>query len=66
MSIESFIREIEDRKKSEIKSLESEFNLKTAEIETEKNATLQELSENYEKESKIRSDREAARIIEDG
>ena len=53
MSIESFIREIEDRKKSEIKSLESEFNSKTAEIETEKIATLQELSENYEKESKI-------------
>ena len=66
MSIESFIREIEDRKKSEIKSLESEFNSKTAEIETEKNATLQELSENYEKESKIRSDRESARIIEGG
>ena len=66
MSIESFIREIEDRKKSEIKSLESEFNSKTAEIETEKIATLQELSENYEKESKIRSDRESARIIEGG
>ena len=66
MSIESFIREIEDRKKSEIKSLESEFNEKTSKMETEKNATLQELSENYEKESKIRSDREAARIIEGG
>ena len=66
MSIESFIREIEDRKKTEIESLENEFKERTTELETEKNATLQELSENYEKESKIRSDRESARIIEGG
>ena len=66
MSIESFIREIEGRKKTEIESLESEFNEKTSKMETEKNSTLQELSENYEKESKISSDRESARIIEGG
>ena len=66
MSIESFIREIEGRKKAEIESSQNEFNEKTAKIETEKNATLQEISENYEKESKIRSDRESARIIEGG
>ena len=66
MSIESFIREIEGRKKTEIESLENEFNSKTAEIETKKNATLQEISENYEKESKKRSERESARIIESG
>ena len=50
MSIESFIREIETRKKTEIESLENEFKERTTELETEKNATLQELSENYEKE----------------
>ena len=66
MSIESFIREIETRKKTEIESFESEFNKKKSDIETEKNATVKEMSENYEKESKARSERESARIIEGG
>ena len=66
MSIESFIREIESRKKTEIESFENEFNKKKSDIETEKNATVKEMSENYEKESKARSERESARIIEGG
>ena len=66
MSIESFIREIESRKKAEIESFENEFNKKKSDIETEKNATVKEMSENYEKESKARSERESARIIEGG
>ena len=48
MSIESFIREIESRKKTEIESFENEFNKKKSDIETEKNATVKEMSENYE------------------
>ena len=56
MSIESFIREIESRQKTEIESFEKEFNEKKTEIETKKNETIKDLSENYEKESKTRSD----------
>ena len=66
MSIESFIREIESRKKTEIESFEKEFNDKKTEIETKKNETIKDLSENYDKESKTRSERESARIIESG
>mgnify|MGYP001303196057 CR=1 FL=1 len=66
MSIESFIREIESRKKTEIESFEKEFNDKKTELETKKNETIKDLSENYDKESKTRSERESARIIESG
>ena len=64
MSIESFIREIESRKKKDIESFETELNKKKSEIETKKNTMLKEISEKYEKEAKSRSERESARIIE--
>ena len=66
MSIEIFIQEIESRKKSDMSTLEKELNEKKSEIEDKKNTVVQELKDNYEKEAKSRSDREAARILEGG
>ena len=66
MSIETFIQEIESRKKSDMSTLEKELNEKKSEIEDKKNTAIQELKDNYDKEAKSRSDREAARILEGG
>ena len=66
MSIEPFIQEIESRKKSDMSTLEKELNEKKSEIKNKKNTVIQELKDNYEKEAKLRSEREAARILEGG
>ena len=66
MSIEPFIKEIESKKKSDMSTLEKELNEKKSEIKNKKNTVIQELKDNYEKEAKLRSEREAARILEGG
>ena len=66
MSIDSFILEIDSRKKNEIESLDKELEEKKAAIESKKNSTIKEFQERYANEAKIRSEREAARIVEAG
>lgn len=66
MSIDSFILEIDSRKKNEIEVLDKELEEKKATIESKKNSTIKEFQERYANEAKIRSERETARIIEAG
>lgn len=64
MSIETFIQEIESRKRKEIASLEKELQESKSRLEAEMNHTLKEIQERYSTEAKIKSEREQARIIE--
>jgi vacuolar-type H+-ATPase subunit E/Vma4 len=66
MSIDSFILEIENRKKNEIEVLDKELEDKKVAIESKKSSTVKELQERYANEAKIRFERETARIIEGG
>ncbi len=66
MSIDSFVLEIENRKKNDINVIDKEFDENKASIENKKNSTIKELQERYENEAKIKSEREGARIVEAG
>jgi len=66
MSIDSFVLEIENRKKKDIETLDKESDEKKTAIESKKSTTIKELQESYANEAKIKSDREAARIVEAG
>jgi len=66
MSIETFLLEIENRKKKEIESLEKDLAEKKSKLQTEMNITVKEIQEKFANESKIKSEREYARIIEAG
>jgi len=64
MSIETFLLEIENRKKKEIESLEKDLAEKKAKLQAEMNHTVKEIQERFAIEAKIKSEREYARIIE--
>jgi len=64
MSIETFIYEIENRKKKELERLDSELAAKKAQIHREKETSVKDLQGRYTKEAKAKSERESARIIE--
>lgn len=64
MSIETFIQEIESRKKKEIATLEKDLQESKSRLETEMNHTLKDIQERFSTEAKIKSEREQARIIE--
>lgn len=66
MSIETFVLEIENRKKQDIENLDKELHNKKSVIEIEKNTTIKELQERYANDARIKSERESARIIEAG
>ena len=66
MSIETFLLEIENRKKREIESLEKDLAEKKSKLQAEVNITVKEIQEKFVNESKIKSEREYARIIESG
>jgi V/A-type H+/Na+-transporting ATPase subunit E len=66
MSIETFLLEIENRKKREIESLEKDLAEKKSKLQTEMNITIKEIQDKFTNESRIRSEREYARIIEAG
>ena len=66
MSIDTFLHEIENRKKKDIENLNKELNDKKSATETKKNTAIKELQEHYSKEAKIKSERESSRIIEAG
>ena len=64
MSIETFIREIENRKRKEIESLEKDLQERKSALQEETNQTIKEIQERFAQEAKIKSEREHARIIE--
>ena len=66
MSIETFLLEIENRKKREVESLEKDQAEKKSKLQTEMNITIKEIQEKFANESRIKSEREYARIIEAG
>ena len=66
MSIETFVLEIENRKKKDIESLDSELAKKKVATQSSKNTSIRELQERYTNEAKIKSEKEEARIVEAG
>ena len=66
MSIDIFLDEIESRKKKEIIDLDKELDDKQSEAGIKKNAAIKELQENFSKEAKTKSEKEASRIVEAG
>ena len=66
MSIDTFIAEIENRKKNDLADLDKKLNDKKSEIEGKKNSAVKELKENYANEAKTKAEREGARIVEAG
>ena len=66
MNIDVFLDEIENRKKKEISDLDKELEDKKSEAVIQKNASIKELQEHYSKEAKIKSEKEASRIVEAG
>ncbi len=66
MSIDIFLDEIENRKKKEIINLDKELDEKQSEAGIKKNAAIKALQENFSKEAKTKSEKEASRIVEAG
>ena len=66
MSIDTFLHEIENRKKKDIENLDKELADKKSATEIKKNTAINELQEHYSTEAKIKSEREASRIVEAG
>lgn len=64
MSIETFLVEIENRKKREMESLDKDLAEKKSRLQAEMNLTVKEIQEKFAIEAKIKSEREYARIIE--
>ncbi|HKU32390.1 MAG TPA: V-type ATP synthase subunit E family protein [Candidatus Nitrosotalea sp.] len=64
MSIETFLLEIENRKKKELDSLDKDLAEKKSKLQTELDITLKEIQEKFANEAKVKSEREYARIIE--
>ncbi len=64
MSIETFIQEIETRKRKELEGLEKDLQENKSRLQTEMNHTLKEIQERFSTEAKVKSEREQARIIE--
>ena len=66
MSVDTFIQEIQTRKKNDLAELDKKLNDKKSEIDSQKKSAVKELKENYENEAKTKAEREGARIIEAG
>ena len=64
MSIDTFIQEIETRKRKEIEGLEKDLQESKSRLQAEMNHTLKEIQERFSTEAKVKSEREYARIIE--
>ena len=64
MSIETFIQEIENRKRKEIENMEKDLQENKSKLQAEMNHTIQETQERFSIEAKVKSEREQARIIE--
>jgi V/A-type H+/Na+-transporting ATPase subunit E len=63
-SLFTFMREIDERKQRKIDIIDSSFAEKKTAIEKSKETTIKELEEFYANEAKVKSQRDAARIVE--
>jgi len=66
LSIDIFLNEIETRKKNDITNLDKELQEKKSATEAKKTTTIKELQERFSNEAKIKSEREASKIVEAG
>jgi V/A-type H+/Na+-transporting ATPase subunit E len=64
MSIETFLLEIENRKKRDLAKLDKELDEKGTAIQNQRDAQIKEIQERFAIEAKLKSERESARIIE--
>lgn len=64
MSRESFLQEIESRKKQELHALDLRLAGEKSGLEAKKENTISEIQRYYENEARIKSEREAAKIVE--
>ena len=64
MSIETFVLEIENRKKKDIENLDEELAQKKVALQNKRDTAIREIQESALKEAKIKSERETARLIE--
>ncbi len=64
MSIETFLLEIENRRKREIESLDKDLAGKKSKLQREVDITVKEIQEKFASEAKLKSEREHAIIIE--
>ena len=64
MSAETFLREIENRKRKELEALDRDLAEKKEALLRDKNVRIQELQERYKREARLKSEREATRIVE--
>ena len=66
MSVDTFIKEIQTRKKNDLAELDKKLSDKESQIDSQKSAAVKELKEDYVNEAKTKAEREGARIIEAG
>ena len=66
MSIDQFVNEIQNRKKSDLANLDKKLSDKKSETNAKKNSAVKELKDNYANEAKTKAEREGARIVEAG
>ncbi len=64
MSIETFLLEIENRKKRDLENLNKELDEKGTTIQNQRDTQIKEIQERFANEAKLKSEREFARIIE--
>lgn len=65
MSLDSFAQEIQDRTRREIRQLDSMLAEKKASNDAKRDSSIAKLQAQYTTEAKVRSEREAARIVEE-
>lgn len=63
-NLHTFIQEIENRKKTEIDSLDKTLEEKKSEIKEIRELTIEKLNQKYGIEAKLKANREASRIVE--
>lgn len=64
MSLDSFIQEIQERTRQEIKNLDASLAEKKASNEARRDSTVSRLQAQYATDAKVRSEKESARIVE--
>jgi vacuolar-type H+-ATPase subunit E/Vma4 len=64
MSIENYVAEIQDRKRREVESLDIRLAEEKKAIQIKKDNAIKEIQEYYSNDARLKSEREAARIVE--
>jgi len=64
MNIENYVAEIQGRKKREIESLDIRLAEEKTAIQFKKDNAIKEIQEYYTNNARLKSEREAARIVE--